>query len=527
MHRKISKYSISVLALISSCISVQSFAAAQSRVIVIDEDKFISQSQGTALGTDQGSGLDAVQIIQANTPSTTSPAATGGTGLPSIPSASLNNGGPLASGGTPAPIFGGDHIANLVEHVSPSVVNVIVRTEDGQTTSEGQGSGFIIGSDGTTVTNYHVIEGGSSISVEFNDGRKYPATIIGTDEETDLAVLKIESDKTFPKVDFHNGEDMRIGDWVVAIGNPFGIGQSTSFGVISAIGRSRVESGSYVDYIQTDATINRGNSGGPLFNPVGDVIGVNSAIYSPTGASVGIAFAIPHYTAADIVGTIIRDGEVRRGWLGVGFRTAEYDDGVSVYKSGASINNIVPGGPAEQAGLRVDDIILNINDQTVRNATEATRVIGRLSPGDQATFIFERNEEYLTQSVIIDERPEKKVVENTVRGTVTAPPPPAATSGSGEGTGLSLVDLSASFRDAIGMRPDQVGVYVESVAPGSAAARKGFQADMVILESDGRPVASVRLFNQIISQTRQSGKSDVLIGVRLSNGGESYVSLPL
>jgi len=200
-----------------------------------------------------------------------------------------------------APINSLPSIADLVDRVSPSVVNIIVRTDSGETTSEGQGSGFIISPQKEIVTNFHVIEGGTNIEVEFNNGEKFPASIIGTDEETDLALLRLESNKTFPHVKFHSGTKTRIGDWVVAIGNPFGIGQSTSLGVISAIGRSRVDSGSYVDYIQTDATINRGNSGGPLFNLDGDVVGVNSAIYSPTGASVGIAFVIPHGTAEDII----------------------------------------------------------------------------------------------------------------------------------------------------------------------------------------------------------------------------------
>ena len=247
-----------------------------------------------------------------------------------------------------APISSLPSIADVVDRVSPSVVNIIVTTDTGETTSEGQGSGFIISPQKEVVTNYHVIDGGTNIEIEFNNGEKYPASIIGTDEETDLALLRLESNKTFPHVKFHSGPKTRIGDWVVAIGNPFGIGQSTSLGVISAIGRSRVDSGSYVDYIQTDATINRGNSGGPLFNLDGDVVGVNSAIYSPTGASVGIAFVIPHGTAEDIIDSIRSDGKVRRGYLGAGLRTAtfEMENRPGVYKSGATINNVVAGSPA-------------------------------------------------------------------------------------------------------------------------------------------------------------------------------------
>ena len=244
-------------------------------------------------------------------------------------------------------------ISDLVDEVSPSVVNIIVTTEHGETTSEGQGSGFVINERLEVVTNYHVIEGGTNIGIEFNDGRHYEADIVGTDEETDLALLKIRTTDKIPHVNFHQDKDLRIGDWVVAIGNPFGIGQSTSLGVISAIGREKVDSGSYVDYIQTDATINRGNSGGPLFDLDGHVVGVNSAIYSPTGASVGIAFVIPHYTAERIVGELRDHGKVQRGYLGAGLRTAEYsiDGEPGFFKGGATVNDVLPGSPADHLRL--------------------------------------------------------------------------------------------------------------------------------------------------------------------------------
>jgi len=421
-------------------------------------------------------------------------------------------------------------LADLVEQISPAVLNIKVTTDDGETTTLGQGSGFIISPEGEVVTNFHVIEGGDNIQVEFNNGDLLPASIIGEDPETDLALLKIESNRTFPVVKFHKGKKIRIGDYVVAIGNPFGIGQSTSLGIISAIGRDTVDSGSYVDYIQTDATINTGNSGGPLFNPKGDVVGVNSAIYSPTGASVGIAFAIPHYTAEEVVNAIRRHGEVRRGWLGAGLRTAEFtveeaDSGV--FKAGATVNNLYPGSPAERAGLLVDDIILNINGKSVINSVEATRIIGRLRPGQKAKLIIEREEVTQTIVIIIDERPEKDDVEQMIRVASSAdagamPMDMAPTVGSG----LSMVDLSSSFRDTIGMRPDQVGVYVDSVSTGSVAEQKGFRAGMVILEADHEPIASVSAFKRMYDKNKKSGLSSMTLKVRLENGSESYVSLP-
>lgn len=420
-------------------------------------------------------------------------------------------------------------LADLVEKISPAVLNIKVTTDDGETTTLGQGSGFIISPQGEVVTNYHVIEGGDIIQVEFNNGDLLPAEIIGEDPETDLALLKIESNRTFPTVKFHKGKRIRIGDYVVAIGNPFGIGQSTSLGIISAIGRDTVDSGSYVDYIQTDATINTGNSGGPLFNPKGDVVGVNSAIYSPTGASVGIAFAIPHYTAEEVVNAIRRHGEVRRGWLGAGLRTAEFsveevDSGV--FKAGATVNNLYPGSPAELAGLQVDDIILNINGKSVLNSVEATRIIGRLRPGQKAKLILERDEVTQTIIVVIDERPEKEEVEEMIRVASSADIGAEIAAAPTGGTGLSMVDLSSSFRDSIGMRPDQVGVYVDAVTPGSLAEQKGFRAGMVILEADHEPIPSVSAFKSMYDRNREAGLSSMTLKVRLENGGESYVSLP-
>ena len=423
-------------------------------------------------------------------------------------------------------------IANLVDRVSPSVVNIIVTTEGGETTSEGQGSGFVISDKLEVVTNYHVIDGGTYIDIEFNDGRKYPAKIIGTDEETDLALLEIQTEEKIPHVNFHQSDELRIGDWVVAIGNPFGIGQSTSLGVISAIGRERVESGSYVDYIQTDATINRGNSGGPLFNLDGEVVGVNSAIYSPTGASVGIAFVIPQQTAEDVVNAIRKDGRVRRGYLGAGLRTATFEmEGTpGIFKAGATINNVVPGSPAERYGLQVDDIILRINDAPVRNSVEATRAIAELSPGEVAKIIYEREERTYALDLSIGERPEKDAVERANAVSQGLPPPTPEPSNRAKvniDTGLHILDLSAEFRTAIGMRSDQVGVYVESVEPNSQAEAAGFKTGMVLLEADSQPITEVAAFKTIVLNAKIAQQDGIVVNVRHKDGRESYMVLPM
>lgn len=423
-------------------------------------------------------------------------------------------------------------IADLVERVSQSTVNIIVTTETGETLSEGQGSGFVISPNREIVTNYHVIEGGSIIEIEFNDGRRYPARILGTDEETDLALLTFDSDEIVPHVGFQKSTETRIGDWVVAIGNPFGIGQSTSLGVISAIGRKRVDSGSYVDYIQTDATINRGNSGGPLFNLRGEVVGVNSAIYSPTGASVGIAFVIPHQTAEKVVHAIRRDGRVRRGYLGAGLRDAvfEVDGRPGVFKSGAMITNMVPGSPAQSYGLQIDDIVLRINDTPVRNSVEATRVVGDLRPGDVATFIYERNEKTFSQTVAIGERPEKSEVDRAAAISQGLPPPAPKAEPHARvniDTGVHVLDISAEFRTAIGMSSDQVGVYVEAVDADTQAQSAGFRTGQVLLEADGEPIAEVRAWKSMVLNAKLAKKRDINVRLRRKNGSETSLRLPL
>jgi serine protease Do len=427
-------------------------------------------------------------------------------------------------------------VADLVERVSPAVVNIKVLSDTGELTSEGQGSGFVISPQGEVVTNYHVIDGGETITVIFNNGNSFDAEIIGSDEETDVALLRIRSAQPFPHVSFYQGPPIRIGDWVIAIGNPYGIGQSTSLGIISAIGRERVESGSYVDYIQTDATINVGNSGGPLFNPQGQVIGVNSAIFSPTGGSVGIGFSIPQQTVVDVVEALRRDGRVRRGWLGVGLRTAEFSYGdTTPHNSGAIVNNVVPGSPGNLYGLQVDDIILQINGQPVANSVEATRVIGKFQPGQNVNFLIERAEQQASLSLQVGERPAKNMVEMSKDGGSGAMPaqpspvpigPPTHLGGSID-SGLSLVDIGSSFRRSFGMGHDQTGVYVEGVSPGSLASTSGVKSNMVILEADSSPITSVSGFNRMLDNARQAGASTVLLRVLQDNGSENYFSMPL
>lgn len=421
--------------------------------------------------------------------------------------------------------------ADLIEQVTPGVVNIIALEygANGEGDSEGQGSGFVITADGRVVTNYHVIQGADELTIEFGNGESFGATVIGTDEETDLALLKIQNDREFDYVQFHRGDPIRVGDWVLAIGNPFGIGQSSSVGIISAIGRDAEGSGPYIDYLQTDATINRGNSGGPLFNLQGKVIAVNSAIYSPTGASVGIGYSIPHFMAEEIVEDLKTQGRVKRGFFGASLRTAEMTwDTDSTYNGGATVESLVQGGPAQLSGIQIEDVILNIDGNGVLTSGAATKQIAKLRSGQTANFEILRgvNPQIITIPVTLGERPDKTKVDallgvSSVNGTSQAPTAPD------NEIGMGLVDLSANFRQSIGMRSDQVGVYVDTVASGSAAARKGITSGMVILEVEQKDVPSVNSFESLIAKAKRAGKTSVLLKVRTLNGSENYVGLPI
>ena len=304
-------------------------------------------------------------------------------------------------------------IADLVEQVSPSVVNITVSYRPGSPQATGYGSGFIISANKEVVTNFHLVDNVDKIEIELNDGKIYPAIIIGVDEETDLALLQLQSDFTLPYLSLSTNKKNRVGEWVFAIGNPYGMGQSVSLGVISAIGRARKNGGAYIDYIQTDASINKGNSGGPLINLRGEVIGVNSAIYSPTGANIGIAFVIPLRVVIDVIGGIRNDGRMKRGYIGVILKTEEFQvDGESPSYSlrsvyGATIKKIIPKSPSYSFGLKEGDIILDINGSTIRDATQATRAIGALKPDELIDIIIRRRNKTYKVKIMIGERPSK------------------------------------------------------------------------------------------------------------------------
>jgi serine protease Do len=338
---------------------------------------------------------------------------------------------------TPAGFAAPPSFADVIEQVSPAVVNISVTKQTisyttgpggspyagapfedflerfgfgGQQWSmpnpepqRGEGSGFIIDAEGYIATNYHVVDGASEVTVTLDSGEELVARVIGTDPRTDLALLKVENGGNLPALDFGDSDLSRVGDWVLAIGNPFGLGGSATAGIISARGRD-IRSGPYDDFLQIDAPINSGNSGGPVFNARGQVIGINTAIFSPNGGNVGIGFAIPSNQARTILDELRDLGGVSRGWLGVSIEPVTSLDGRNAdIEAGARISSVISGGPADRAGLQGGDIITRFDGRVVESARALSRLVGDLDAGDEVEIEYQRNGESIGVSTVLGE----------------------------------------------------------------------------------------------------------------------------
>jgi len=380
--------------------------------------------------------------------------------------------------------------ADLADRLTPAVVNISttqnvqglgnlsgelapLQKKFGQRQASSLGSGFIIDAAGIVVTNNHVIRNATSIKVVMSDGREYEAKVRGADQEVDLAVLEIVgASRRFPAVKWGNSEKARVGEWVVAIGNPFGLGGSVSAGIISARNRN-IESGIYDDYIQTDAAINRGNSGGPLFNMSGDVIGVNTAIFSQTGGSVGVGFSIPADLAKQVTGQLLQFGETRRGWLGVGVNELTLDQARAVgfdTPKGAIVSRVTPQSPADRAGIRPKDIIITFNRRSVNNSRELSRAVAATAVGATVPVSILRDTKRMTLSVTLERR------ETSVLSDLTGGLPDGLRS-----SGLTLQEPNAALLQSYGLPGDTRGAIITSVDPNSEASEI-LQPGDVILE---------------------------------------------
>lgn len=399
--------------------------------------------------------------------------------------------------------------------------------DDGAPRQQSSGSGFFISADGYLVTNNHVVEGADEITVTLKDGRELKATLVGTDEGTDLAVLKVAGNN-FAYVSFEQTAKPRVGDWVITVGNPFGLGGTATAGIVSALGRD-INDGPFVDYIQVDAPINRGNSGGPTFDTYGRVIGVNTAIFSPTGGSVGIGFAIPADLAENVVKQIITKGKVTRGYIGATIQNFTPDMaealGLGPLKA-AIVSDLTPGGPAEKAGLKRQDVVTAVNGVKVTSSTTLTREVAKAPPGGVLRMDVLRDGQKRIVEVRSGERPsERQLAQAQPREDGPAPaqpapkgdtPPPAVRP---VVLGMTLGPADQATRTRLNI---DAGVVVEGIRADSDAAEQGVRRGAVIVSVNTRKVASASDVAAAVDAARKAGRPTVLLGIAVG-GSTQFV----
>jgi len=440
----------------------------------------------------------------------------------------------------PAEVLASGGVADLVEHVSPAVVTITAaqtaptrmaardlppgfeeflrrfgvpglpgspggRGEGrGAPVARALGSGFVFDASGYVVTNRHVVADADQVTVTFSDGTERQAEIVGEDERTDLAVLKVKTDKPLPALKFADSDKVRVGDVAVAVGNPFGLGGTVTAGIVSARSRD-IGSGPYDDYIQLDASINSGNSGGPTFNLAGEVIGINTAIYTPNGGSVGIGFAIPANMAKPVVEALKRDGKVERGWLGVSLQgvTKELADGLGLPKEeGALIAAVEPKSPAEKAGLKAGDVVLSAGGKPVKDTRDLARHVGTIKPGSKLDLAVWREGKERTLTVTVDQspgQPQQRLAKAEARKEEGE-----------EVAGLKLSTLTDQWRQRLRLADDASGVVVLDVGDGIEGLRPGD----IIASVNNVPVDQPADVAAQVKAAAKAGRKNALVQVR-------------
>jgi len=390
------------------------------------------------------------------------------------------------------------------------------------------GSGFVIDADGLVVTNNHVVREAEEISVILHDDTVLEAEVIGTDAKTDLALLRVKSDRPLDAVRFGDSDRARVGEWVMAIGNPFGLGGTVTSGIISAKTRD-INAGPYDEFIQTDAAINRGNSGGPLFNMNGEVIGINTAIFSPTGGSVGIGFAVPSNLAEKVIADLMEYGRTRRGWLGVRIQTVTDEIAESLgldTAAGALVASVEDGGPADSAGIRPGDVILSFAGTDVEEMRRLPGIVADTEIGASVPVQVWRDGDRRELRVEVGELNEEQVAafEEGLDGGATSAEPGQSEVGR---LGLAVAPLTDEARTRFDLPDDAEGVVVTEVERGSAAAEKGIMPGNVIIEVNQNPVGDPADVMAQIEQAREKGRKSVLLLVRGPEGDMRFVAVRL
>ncbi|MFN4143841.1 DegQ family serine endoprotease [Aestuariivirga sp.] len=379
------------------------------------------------------------------------------------------------------------------------------------------GSGFVVDPSGVIVTNNHVVEGAEVIEVHFHDDTILKAELVGRDPKTDLAVIRVKPEKPLPVVSFGDSDKLRIGEWVMAIGNPFGLGGSVSLGIVSARNRD-INAGPYDDFIQTDAAINKGNSGGPLFNLRGEVVGINTAIFSPSGGSVGIGFSVPANTAKNVISQLVQFGETRRGWLGVKIQSVTDDiaESLNLDRSrGALVADVTPTGPAEKAGIQAGDVIIEFNGRPVIAMRDLPKIVAETPIGSQVPVkLLRRGQEIsVTAEVGRLEDGEKLADATSPEGQPGQPAPAVVTV-----LGMTLTSMTDELRTKYGIDKDIKGAVVTEVAREGQAAEKRLEPGDVITEAGEQEVMGAADVSARVDEARKANKNSILLLV--AKGGK-------
>ncbi len=388
----------------------------------------------------------------------------------------------------------------------------------------GLGSGFILDEDGYIVTNHHVIDDAEAVTVRLDDRREFDAEVVGSDPQTDLALLKIEAKTELPQVTLGDSDAMRVGEDVFAVGNPFGLGGTVTTGIVSATGRN-IHAGPYSDFIQTDAAINRGNSGGPLFNMEGEVIGVNSAIYSPTGGSVGIGFAVSSNIVADVVEDLKDEGRVSRGWLGVTIQdvTPAIAKAMDLEEAkGALVASVLEDGPSDGA-LKSGDVILGFAGKPVNSSRDLPKLVARADAGEEVTIEIIRNRKERSVEVKVGALPNERLAVAENSGSDSDAKRTAS-----ETLGATLAKLTPEARSNLGLEDDANGVVITSVKARGAAARAGLQVGDVIVRLDNAEVSSPKALDQALAERVEDNSEDEAALLLINRkGAEIFVGVSL
>ena len=397
------------------------------------------------------------------------------------------------------------------------------RQRQGGQTAMALGSGFIVSPDGMIVTNNHVIDGATDIRVTLDDGTEYKGRLVGHDAKNDLAVVKIEAGKPLPTVSWGDSDKLRAGDAVLAIGNPFGIGTTVTSGIVSARGRD-LHNGPYDDFIQVDAAINHGNSGGPLVDDTGKVVGINTAIYSPNGGNVGVGFAIPSDQAEAVVAKLEKGQRIEHGYIGVEIQpvTKDVADAIGLDKqAGALVAQVVDGSPAAKAGLKSGDVVTELGGKAVATPKDLSRFVADMAPGDKADITVWRHGSAVDLSVTAGRNGEEKQASADNGGGAQ----PGAAAQSDSALGIGLAGLTPTMRDRFGIDPSVEGVIVTRVASDKPAADSGIQRGDIIVSIDQQPVASVGDAMKDLKAVEKEGRKSVLLQVQRGDT-EMFVGVP-